>query len=110
MENISGRYSSKWSIAPLSDCERVLIHRASSVALLCPAWLHLLFLFPGLLSTLCTLIAPLPYPHKDSRPLCRGCQIAHKPLANEVSQPPGEVGRIGFVIRIIVEANRVVSS
>src|SRR6266852_9620681 len=82
---------------------------SSSVALLCPAWLHLLFLFPGLLSTLCTLIAPLPYPHKDSRPLGRGCQVAHKPLANEVSQPAGEVGRPGRTVRIIVEANRVQS-
>src|SRR6266567_36229 len=73
-------------------------HHVPPPSSLCPAWLHLLVLFPGLLSTLCTLIAPLPYPHVDARPLCRGCQIAHKPLTNEVSQPPGEVGRNGFVI------------
>src|SRR5579864_7101109 len=41
--------------------------------------------------------------------LCRGGQIAHKPLANEVSQAACEVGWPGSIIRIIVEANRVPS-
>ena len=70
--------------------------------------LHRIFLCFRLLSMVCMLIAPLSWPHNHAM-LYRGCQQAHKPLANEVSQPPGEVGRIGFVIRIIVEANRVMS-
>src|SRR6266566_7093578 len=70
---------------------------------------HRIFLCFRLLSALCSLIASLPYPHKRAI-LYRRCQEAHKPLANLISQPPGEVGRIGFVSRIIVEANGVVSS
>src|SRR5260370_35658455 len=62
-------------------------HHVPPPSSLCPAWLHLLFLCPGLLSTLCPPIAPLPYPHEDSRPLCRDCQVAHKPPPNDVSQP-----------------------
>src|SRR6266849_2361896 len=71
--------------------------------------LHRIFLCFRLLSMLCTLIAPLPWPHNRAM-LYRGCQQAHKPLANEVSQPAGEVGRNGCIVRIIVEANGVVSS
>src|ERR1051326_8982872 len=58
---------------------------------------------------LCALIAPLPWPHNRTVLYCH-CQQAHKCISNEVSYPPGEVGWEGFVIRIIVEANGVVSS
>src|ERR1051326_5894122 len=76
--------------------------------------LHRIFLCFRLLSPLCSLIASLPRPHKQSwpasfKPWCR-CEIAYKRLANVIPQPAGEVRRYGPVIRIIVEANGVMPS
>src|SRR5438045_6340788 len=70
-------------------------------------------LFFGELSTLCLLITPLPWPHKQAwkAPLRhRGCHDkAHHRLASEGAQPACDIGRPGPIVRRKREEDRVVS-